>query len=75
MAAGAPSAPDPVSPPWSLEQQLGYVATWSACARYRAARHSDPLDQIRQPLAAAWGEASEPRLIQWPLSLKAARWP
>lgn len=60
---------------WSLEQLLGYLATWSASARYRVARGSDPLDQIRQQLAAAWGEASAKRLIHWPLSVKAARRP
>jgi SAM-dependent methyltransferase len=60
---------------WSLEQLLGYAATWSASARYRAARRSDPLDPIRQPLAAAWGEGAAQRQIHWPLSLKAARRP
>jgi len=60
---------------WSLEQLAGYVATWSASARYRADRGRDPLEEIRAPLAAAWGVGSLQRKLQWPLSLKLARRP
>jgi uroporphyrinogen-III synthase len=37
---------------WSLEQVLGYCASWSASARYRAALGSDPIERLRPALAA-----------------------
>ncbi|MCP9786277.1 class I SAM-dependent methyltransferase [Cyanobium sp. N5-Cardenillas] len=58
---------------WSLEQVLGYCSSWSASARYRAALGSDPIDQLRPALAAAWGEAQKPRRLHWPLTIKASR--
>jgi ubiquinone/menaquinone biosynthesis C-methylase UbiE len=58
---------------WTLEQLLGYCASWSASARYRAALGRDPLDPLRAALTAAWGEAAQGRRIQWPLTLKASR--
>jgi SAM-dependent methyltransferase len=73
--AGIPAPSFAMTTAWSLEQLLGYLATWSASARYRAERCSDPLDPIRQPLAAAWGEASARRWIHWPLTVKATRRP
>jgi SAM-dependent methyltransferase len=57
----------------SLEQVLGYCSSWSASARYREALGSDPIDHLRQALAAAWGEAETPRRLQWPLTIKASR--
>lgn len=70
-----PAPSFPMTTDWSLEQLLGYLATWSACARYRAERGSDPLEQIREPLMAAWGDGAVPRRLHWPLHLKAARRP
>jgi ubiquinone/menaquinone biosynthesis C-methylase UbiE len=58
---------------WSLEQVLGYCASWSASARYRAALGSDPIERLRPALAAVWGEAAQGRRIHWPLTLKASR--
>lgn len=58
---------------WTLEQLLGYGASWSASARYRAALGHDPMDQLRPALAAAWGEPDQGRRIHWPLTLKASR--
>ena len=72
---GIPAPSFAMTTTWSLEKLLGYLATWSASTRYRAERRSDPLDPIRQPLAAAWGEASARRWIHWPLTMKATRRP
>ena len=58
---------------WSLEQLLGYCASWSASARYCAALGSDPIDHLRPALAAVWGEAETPRRLHWPLTIKASR--
>jgi ubiquinone/menaquinone biosynthesis C-methylase UbiE len=58
---------------WTLEQVLGYCASWSASARYRAALGHDPLERLAPALAAAWGETALGRRIRWPLTLKASR--
>lgn len=58
---------------WTLEQLLGYGASWSASARYRGALGQDPIERLRPPLAAMWGEAATPRRLHWPLTIKASR--
>ncbi|KEF42859.1 MAG: SAM-dependent methyltransferase [Cyanobium sp. CACIAM 14] len=60
---------------WSLEQLLGYFGSWSATARYRASRGSDPLEQLRPALAAIWGEAGCRRRLRWPLTVKVSKAP
>jgi SAM-dependent methyltransferase len=66
-------------PPFALEQAMtrhgleGYLRTWSATHRYRAARADDPLDQISQALAAEWPDPDEPRTVRWPLFVRAGR--
>lgn len=56
---------------WSLDEALGYLGTWSAVQRYRAARGRDPLALIATPLRAAWGAGR--RGLAWPLQLRAGR--
>lgn len=56
---------------WRWEQALAYVGTWSAVARYRQLRASDPLRLLEPPLRAAWGEAS--RTVHRPLHLRVGR--
>lgn len=58
---------------WSLQELLDYLATWSAVQRYRARHGRDPLDLIRGPLAAAWGDPAMARTVTWPLSGRAGR--
>jgi len=38
---------------WNAEDILGYLGTWSAVNKYRAALHRDPIDEIRDPLKRA----------------------
>lgn len=59
---------------WRFEDMLGYLGTWSASKRYAEARGEDPLAQIREPLARAWGEGRE-RTVEWPLYLRVGRLP
>jgi SAM-dependent methyltransferase len=68
---------EPVAPPdlalhadWDLERLLGYLGTWSASQRYRAERGADPLQEIAEPLAAAWGSPERRRRIKWPLHFR-----
>ncbi len=57
---------------WTLGDLLGYLSTWSAVGRYRVILGEDPLEQLRSPLAAAWG-SEERRRLRWPLTVLAGR--
>ncbi|HEY1582113.1 MAG TPA: class I SAM-dependent methyltransferase [Chthoniobacterales bacterium] len=59
---------------WTLEHLLGYLRTWSATHRYRAAKGTDPVDLIAKDFARAWpGDPKEPRLVSWPLTTRIGR--
>lgn len=60
---------------WSLEALMGYVATWSAVARYRDAHGDDPLVDARARLEALWGPADTRHTVRWPLALHVGRLP
>jgi SAM-dependent methyltransferase len=57
---------------WTLDQVAGYARSWSATARYVAARGEDPVVELEKELRAVWG-ATEQRAITWPLILLAGR--
>jgi ubiquinone/menaquinone biosynthesis C-methylase UbiE len=52
---------------WSAAQVAGYVRTWSATTKYRAAHVEDPVVAIERELAVVWGDPDRPRRIAWPL--------
>lgn len=54
---------------WTLEQFTGYLRTWSATSRYRAALGIDPVDALEAQLRPHWGSAG--RSVRWPLMLRA----
>jgi len=58
---------------WSLDQLTGFLRTWSATTRFAAKHGRDPVAGIESPLARAWGDGGETRLIRWPLYLRAGR--
>jgi SAM-dependent methyltransferase len=58
---------------WTLDEVLGYVGTWSAVNRYRAARGRDPLPSLRLRLESSWGARESRRRVTWPLGVRAAR--
>lgn len=58
---------------WSADQLLAYVATWSACQRYRQAMGSDPLAPWEGQIRSRWGAGSRP--VRWPLFVTACRRP
>lgn len=60
---------------WSLAQFLRYLSSMSASARCHTATGDDPVARHAPALAAAWGEAGESRLLQWPLFLHLRRKP
>lgn len=57
---------------WTLDQLLGYVGTWSAASRYRAATGTDPVELLAGRLEPLW-ERREARSIRWPLVVRAGR--
>jgi len=58
---------------WTLDQLLGYFRTWSATNRYFKEQGRDPVEPLGKALVGLWGEATTPRLITWPLSLRLGR--
>ncbi len=58
---------------WSLDQLMGYFATWSAVKTYRAERNQDPLPALRVSLEPHWISNAGRKTIKWPLSLRLGR--
>jgi len=58
---------------WTLDRLLGYFSTWSATNRFIKATGRNPLEPLSVALARLWGDASSPRRIVWPLSLRIGR--
>jgi len=55
---------------WRLDDLLGYLSTWSAVVRYKADKGRDPIEEIRSELSAVWGEGTDKRSVNWPLSFR-----
>jgi SAM-dependent methyltransferase len=58
---------------WPLSALLGYIATWSATKRFRAAKAYDPLPELAAGLQRVWGDPETPRRIEWPLAMRVGR--
>jgi SAM-dependent methyltransferase len=56
---------------WSLPGLRAYFGTWSALKAWERRHGSDPREAIDADLAAAWGDASQPRTVRWPLAIRA----
>ena len=59
----------------TLAAFLGYVGTWSAVAKARAAEGRDPVEELRGAIAGLWGAPETSRRVTWPLNVRAARKP
>jgi SAM-dependent methyltransferase len=72
---GAPIAAPPfaIEVDWTFEQLLDYLSSWSAVASFRATRGSDPVDGVRDELAALFPEPGEARRLRMPLFVRARR--
>jgi len=53
---------------WTLDETIGYLATWSALVRFRETTGADPLPALRQELARCWPVQGRLRL-RWPVHL------
>ena len=56
---------------WTLDQQAGYLGTWSAVGKYRKEMGADPIPQVRDELERVWGD--QVRRVEWPLSVRVGR--
>lgn len=56
---------------WTLTELAGYLRTWSATANYVARHGVDPVEQVQRELALHWGDESIPRIVRWPLFVRA----
>ena len=57
---------------WTLEQAVGYIASWSSVQRYKDTQGADPLPDLQAELAAAWPVDGTLRL-KWPIHLRVGR--
>lgn len=57
---------------WSLDQLLGYVATWSASRRYQQRTEIDPIPDLKAKLQQ-YPFAAEGVNVCWPIGLKLGR--
>lgn len=57
----------------TLEQLGGYLGTWSAVLRYRAARRRDPVPELLERMRTHWGESQRARSVRWPLAGRVGR--
>jgi SAM-dependent methyltransferase len=56
---------------YTRDQLVGYLASWSASARYRDATGRDPLPRLHELLDPVWGEPDERRRVRWQLYVRA----
>lgn len=57
----------------TLEELMGYVRTWSATARYVAEHGTTAVEELKEDLAAHWGDPSTRHRVDAPLFLRAGR--
>jgi SAM-dependent methyltransferase len=67
------SPPFAMEAEWTLPQLAGYLSTWSAVSRYRAALKQDPVPTLVRALEVVWPHTDEPRVVHWPLEVRLGR--
>ena len=60
---------------WDLSELIGYLNTWSSVQKYIEKNNSDPVKQIYDDLAGAWGEKQiwHKRRVVWPIYMKVGK--
>ncbi len=56
---------------YTMEELVGYLASWSSTARYREVTGIDPLPALRGLLGAVWGDPAARRPVRWALHMRA----
>jgi hypothetical protein len=57
----------------TLEDFLGYIATWSAVTAYIAAHGRDPVPELANAVSDVWGSPGTTRIVRWPMTIRAGR--
>ena len=68
-----PSPPLDIRLSWDAEAYLAYLGTWSATRRLVASEGPEAFARFAVALREAWGDTALPRLIRWPLVVRAGR--
>ena len=55
---------------WSLDELMGYIATWSAVKHAMKQGQGQVLERFSAELAARWGDPQTPRLVTWPINMR-----
>lgn len=62
---------------WTLSELIGYLYTWSSVQKFIEKNNSDPIKQINDDLAAAWGDKNtwhKRRRVVWPIYIRVGRY-
>lgn len=62
---------------WTLSELIGYLYTWSSVQKFIKKNNSDPIKQIYDDLAAAWGDKNtwhKRRRVIWPIYIRVGRY-
>jgi len=62
-----------VSAGWTLDQMLGFIASWSGTQEYIRQRGEDPVVLIQDELQRIWGDPEDVRQVRWPLYIRLTR--
>ncbi len=54
---------------WTVEQELGYMGTWSAVNRMRQETGRDPVEEVRPALESVWPPGRRLR-VEWPIAMR-----
>jgi SAM-dependent methyltransferase len=68
---------DEIAPPrfqlvqkWDLGRLANFLGTWSGSCAYRKMNNREPVDEVREDLAAAWGDPQQQRDVTWNLYMR-----
>ncbi|HKA59347.1 MAG TPA: class I SAM-dependent methyltransferase [Gemmatimonadales bacterium] len=68
------AAPDfVIEQPITLDDAAGYIRTWSATRAFVKHHRTDPVDDLVNQLASAWGGPQQIRLARWPVTMRVGR--
>lgn len=58
---------------WSLEEFLGYIATWSAVRHARESGREDILHFFASDIAEIWSDPASKQTMSWPINMRVGR--
>ena len=62
-----------IEQPITLDAAAGYIRTWSATRAFVKHHRRDPVSDLIDQLAGAWGAAQQTRLARWPVTMRVGR--